>query len=173
MRSIRCSRCWPWCWPALRAGRANRRAWFSSRIVPYAAFAVLLVGFCCRVVRWASAPVPFHIPVTCGQQKSLPWIRPAKVRQPLDRMGRCVPHGRRNSAFPFALSQQPRAPFRRTPDSGRERGSLALFSGLSLGIAADPAPPSAPVPRAGAGIRQRSRSPRRLFPNRRAATLSL
>ena len=55
--------------------------------VPYAAFAVLLVGFCCRVVRWASAPVPFHIPVTCGQQKSLPWIRPAKFDNPSTGLG--------------------------------------------------------------------------------------
>jgi nitrate reductase gamma subunit len=50
--------------------------------IPYAAFVVLLVGFCCRVVRWASAPVPFHIPVTCGQQKSLAWIRPANFDNP-------------------------------------------------------------------------------------------
>ncbi len=53
-----------------------------ATFVPYAAFTVLLIGFCCRVVRWASAPVPFHIPVTCGQQKSLPWIRSAKVDNP-------------------------------------------------------------------------------------------
>ncbi len=56
-------------------------------IVPYAAFAALLVGFCCRVVRWASAPVPFHIPVTCGQQTSLAWIRPANIDNPSTRWG--------------------------------------------------------------------------------------
>lgn len=50
--------------------------------VPYAAFAVLLAGFCRRVIRWAWAPVPFHIPVTCGQQRSLRWIRSAKIDNP-------------------------------------------------------------------------------------------
>ena len=44
-------------------------------ILPYAAFAVFLVGFVYRIVRWARAPVPFRIPTTCGQQKSLPWIK--------------------------------------------------------------------------------------------------
>ena len=50
--------------------------------VPYGAFAVLLGGFCWRVARWAASPVPFHIPTTCGQQKSLPWIRPAHLDNP-------------------------------------------------------------------------------------------
>jgi len=56
-------------------------------IVPYAAFAVFLVGFCYRVARWAWAPVPFRIPTTCGQQKSLPWIKPASLDNPSTRWG--------------------------------------------------------------------------------------
>jgi len=58
-----------------------------TMFVPYAAFAVLLVGFCWRVARWALVPVPFHIPVTCGQQESLPWIRSAKIDNPSARWG--------------------------------------------------------------------------------------
>ncbi|MFZ0338209.1 MAG: sulfate reduction electron transfer complex DsrMKJOP subunit DsrM [Terracidiphilus sp.] len=58
-----------------------------TTFVPYTAFTVILVGFCCRVVRWASAPVPFHIPVTCGQQQSLPWIHSAKIDNPSTRWG--------------------------------------------------------------------------------------
>ncbi len=54
-------------------------------IVPYAAFAILLAGFCARILRWAWTPVPFHIPTTCGQQKSLPWIKPASVDNPSTR----------------------------------------------------------------------------------------
>lgn len=53
-----------------------------TRILPYAAFAIFLLGFCARVLRWAWTPVPFRIPTTCGQQKSLPWIRSAKVDNP-------------------------------------------------------------------------------------------
>ncbi len=55
--------------------------------VPYAAFAIFLAGFCWRVLRWAWVPVPFHIPTTCGQQKSLPWIRQAKVDNPSGKWG--------------------------------------------------------------------------------------
>lgn len=51
-------------------------------MLPYAAFAIFVCGFCWRVLRWASVPVPFHIPTTCGQQKSLPWIRAAKIDNP-------------------------------------------------------------------------------------------
>jgi nitrate reductase gamma subunit len=34
------------------------------------------------VVGWARSPVPFRIPTTCGQQKSLPWIRQARIENP-------------------------------------------------------------------------------------------
>lgn len=50
--------------------------------VPYAALVVFLVGFCYRVAQWAWSPVPFRIPTTCGQQKSLPWIRHASLENP-------------------------------------------------------------------------------------------
>ncbi len=50
--------------------------------VPYAALAIFLAGFCYRVALWAWSPVPFRIPTTCGQQKSLPWIRPASLENP-------------------------------------------------------------------------------------------
>ena len=43
--------------------------------IPYAAVLFFMVGFVYRVVRWASAPVPFSIATVCGQQKSLPWIK--------------------------------------------------------------------------------------------------
>jgi nitrate reductase gamma subunit len=44
-------------------------------IVPYAALLSFLAGVVFRVLRWAKSPVPFRIPTTCGQQKSLPWIK--------------------------------------------------------------------------------------------------
>ncbi len=50
--------------------------------VPYAAAAVFLVGLVARVVGWARSPVPFRIPTTCGQQKSLPWIESARIENP-------------------------------------------------------------------------------------------
>ena len=51
-------------------------------VVPYAAVAVFLAGVIYRVVKWGSSPVPYCIPTTCGQQKSLPWIKQSKIENP-------------------------------------------------------------------------------------------
>lgn len=50
--------------------------------VPYVAFVILLVGIFVRVWLWAATPVPFRIPTTCGQQKSLSWIRSSYLECP-------------------------------------------------------------------------------------------
>lgn len=55
--------------------------------IPYSSFLLLLVGFCGRVIQWALVPVPFHIPVTCGQQRSLDWIPAAKIDNPSNSLG--------------------------------------------------------------------------------------
>jgi [DsrC]-trisulfide reductase subunit M len=51
-------------------------------VVPWAAFAVFLLGVIFRVSRWSRSPVPFRIPTTCGQQKSLPWIKAGWLESP-------------------------------------------------------------------------------------------
>jgi len=51
-------------------------------ILPYVAFALFIVGIVYRVFKWARTPVPFRIPTTCGQQKSLPWIKQNKLENP-------------------------------------------------------------------------------------------
>jgi len=51
-------------------------------ILPYVAIAVFLFGVLYRVVKWARSPVPFRIPTTCGQQKSLPWIKSNNLESP-------------------------------------------------------------------------------------------
>lgn len=55
--------------------------------VPYAAFAIFLVGFIYRVVDWGRSPVPYRIPTTCGQQKTLPWIKQNKIECPSSTLG--------------------------------------------------------------------------------------
>lgn len=50
--------------------------------LPYAAFGLLVVGISIRVVRWGKSPVPFNIPTTCGQQRSLPWIEQNRIENP-------------------------------------------------------------------------------------------
>jgi nitrate reductase gamma subunit len=51
-------------------------------VIPYAAVTLFLVGLVYRVLSWARVPVPFRIPTTCGQERSLPWIRQAKLDNP-------------------------------------------------------------------------------------------
>lgn len=51
-------------------------------VLPYAAFLTLVAGVAWRVWKWAESPVPYRIPTTCGQQRSLPWIRTAPIDNP-------------------------------------------------------------------------------------------
>ena len=53
--------------------------------LPYIAFAVFVIGFIYRIVNWAKSPVPFRIPTTCGQQKSLDFIKQNKIENPSSR----------------------------------------------------------------------------------------
>ncbi|MDP3296588.1 MAG: sulfate reduction electron transfer complex DsrMKJOP subunit DsrM [Thermodesulfovibrionia bacterium] len=56
-------------------------------VIPYAAIATFLIGVIYRVVKWGRTPVPFRIPTTCGQQKSLPWIKQSKLDNPSSTSG--------------------------------------------------------------------------------------
>lgn len=58
--------------------------------IPYAALAIFLVGLCLRLVRWSNSPTPFRIPTACGQQKSLPWIKPNAIDNPSSGVGAVV-----------------------------------------------------------------------------------
>src|SRR4030042_7074154 len=50
--------------------------------IPYVAVLLFVIGFIYRVLKWASSPVPFHIPTICGQQKSLSWIKADNIDSP-------------------------------------------------------------------------------------------
>ena len=65
--------------PALRIG--------FGVIVPYGAVTIFLAGVAYRVLRWARVPVPFRITTTCGQQKSLPWIKANRIDNPSTALG--------------------------------------------------------------------------------------
>jgi len=56
-------------------------------IIPYAAFAIFIVGIIARVLGWARSPVPFRIPTTAGQQKTHPWIKHSKLDNPSSTAG--------------------------------------------------------------------------------------
>ena len=51
-------------------------------VIPYASVAILLTGILFRMVDWIRRPVPFRIPTTCGQEKSLDWIRHSPLESP-------------------------------------------------------------------------------------------
>jgi len=57
-------------------------------IIPYICFVVSLVGFIIKIIRWAASPVPFNITTSCGQQKSLSFIKPNRIESPSSRL--CV-----------------------------------------------------------------------------------
>lgn len=56
-------------------------------IVPYIAFAVFIIFFSLKILKWGRATVPFRIPTTCGQQESLPWIKQNKIENPSSTWG--------------------------------------------------------------------------------------
>jgi len=60
---------------------------FFGVIIPYIAVLIFIVGIIYRVWKWARSPVPFRIPTTCGQQKSLPWIKASNLENPSNTVG--------------------------------------------------------------------------------------
>lgn len=55
--------------------------------VPWAAIVLFLFGLSRRVLIWALAPVPFRIPTTCGQQRSLEFLKPNRLDNPSTTLG--------------------------------------------------------------------------------------
>lgn len=56
-------------------------------IIPYAAFLTFIIGIIYRVIKWGKIPVPFRIPTTAGQEKSLPWIKANSIDNPSSAWG--------------------------------------------------------------------------------------
>ncbi|MFC2018107.1 sulfate reduction electron transfer complex DsrMKJOP subunit DsrM [Chloroflexota bacterium] len=50
--------------------------------IPYAAAGIFLLGMLYRMYKWGRSFVPFQVPTTCGQQKSLPWIKNNELENP-------------------------------------------------------------------------------------------
>jgi nitrate reductase gamma subunit len=56
-------------------------------VFPYLAVAVFFVGITAKVIGWARSAVPFRIPTTCGQQRSLPFLKAAPLENPSTGLG--------------------------------------------------------------------------------------
>ena len=72
---------------ALLGAGAVKLTFLFGVLIPYAAIAIFLVGIGYRVVQWGRSPVPFRIPTTSGQQRSLPWIESVRFDNPHDTFG--------------------------------------------------------------------------------------
>jgi len=66
----------------LTNGGSTGLRFFFGVIAPYIGMAVFLLGIIVRIISWAKSPVPFRIVTTCGQQKSLKWIKSSKLENP-------------------------------------------------------------------------------------------
>ncbi|MGQ9819480.1 MAG: sulfate reduction electron transfer complex DsrMKJOP subunit DsrM [Candidatus Kapaibacteriales bacterium] len=64
------------------AGIIDSFKFFIARVLPYFALAIFIFGIVWRILRWGRSPVPFRIPTTCGQEKSLSFIRQNKFDNP-------------------------------------------------------------------------------------------
>ena len=56
-------------------------------VIPYVAMIIFIAGFIYRIMDWTRSAVPFRIPTTCGQQKTLSWIKPNSVDNPTTKGG--------------------------------------------------------------------------------------
>ncbi len=72
---------------ALGGARVASLQFLFGFIIPSLAFITFVAGFVYRVLKWARSPVPFRIPTTCGQQKSLPWINANNLESPYTTFG--------------------------------------------------------------------------------------
>jgi nitrate reductase gamma subunit len=72
---------------AALAGASAGLTFLFAVIIPYGAFVLFVTGIVYRVVNWARSPVPFNIPTTCGQQKTLPWMKSDSLESPSSAAG--------------------------------------------------------------------------------------
>lgn len=63
-------------------GGVPSMGWVYGIVLPYTALVFFVGGLIYRVLSWANVPVPFRIPTTSGQQKSLSWIKQQKLENP-------------------------------------------------------------------------------------------
>jgi len=61
--------------------------WLFGVVIPYLAVLIFVVGFTRKVLSWSRSAVPFAIPTTAGQAKSLDWIQDAKLDNPSSKFG--------------------------------------------------------------------------------------
>ena len=97
-------------------------------IIPYLALITFVLGFAGRVIGWSRSAVPFSIPTTGGQQKSLPWFKHAQFDCPVTKWQVVVRMALEILTF--------RSLFRNTRMKLREEGRLAYQLEIFLWVGA-------------------------------------
>ena len=69
------------------AGSAIGLSYLFGVVLPYVAVVTFFLGVIWRMVYWAKSPVPFSIPTTGGQEKSLDFIKHEKWDCPNTKFG--------------------------------------------------------------------------------------
>jgi nitrate reductase gamma subunit len=64
-------------------GAQANLTWVFGVAIPYLAILIFFEGLVYRIIQWVRSPVPFRIPTTTAQQRSLPWIK-RSVQDKLD-----------------------------------------------------------------------------------------
>ncbi len=72
-------------------GGMTGMGWLFGIVIPTLAIILFIGGMIAKVLGWSKSAVPFRIPTTCGQQKSLDWIPHSRLdnpQTPLQTLGR-------------------------------------------------------------------------------------
>ena len=56
-------------------------------IIPYISALLFILGFIWKILDWMKSPVPFRIPTTSGQAKSLEWVKKDELESPSGFLG--------------------------------------------------------------------------------------
>jgi [DsrC]-trisulfide reductase subunit M len=97
-------------------------------ILPYVAILIFIGGVVTKVMGWARSAVPFKIPTTCGQQKSLPGFTHAQIDNPTTMWGVVIRMALEILVF--------RSLFRNTRMSIREDGRISYNLEIFLWLGA-------------------------------------
>ena len=57
--------------------------WVFGVVIPYLAILLFFEGLIYKIIQWCRSPVPFRIPTTCAQNRTLPWFKKS-VQDKLD-----------------------------------------------------------------------------------------
>ncbi|HUU40132.1 MAG TPA: sulfate reduction electron transfer complex DsrMKJOP subunit DsrM [Desulfatiglandales bacterium] len=103
-------------------------------VIPYLALLVFLIGIVYRIIKWARTPVPYRIPTTAGQQKTLPWIKSDYLDNPHNTWG-VIGRMALEVLFFRSLFRNLKTELREAPDYP-EKGRLVYWSSKWLWIGA-------------------------------------